>query len=74
MPSKLPLIVSIENAHYFMAEMAQLEIGSVSLFTNKAESVYAENLNAYVIMVLRRPFAKLVVRVFRSSRATSSPN
>lgn len=47
--------------HYFVAEMSQLDVGSVSGFPKQAEAIYNENLNAYVKIVLRRPFAKIIV-------------
>jgi hypothetical protein len=47
--------------HYFAAEIRQQEIGSVNAFASQAEAVYEENLNAYVKMVLRRPFSKIIV-------------
>ena len=47
--------------HYFVAEIRQQEIGSVNVFSTQAEAVYEENLNAYVKMVLRRPFSKIIV-------------
>ena len=47
--------------HYFVAEISQLEPGSVSGFLKQAEAIYSENLGAYVRIVLRRPFAKLIV-------------
>jgi hypothetical protein len=50
-----------ENMHYFVAEIRQQEIGSVNVFSTQAEAVYEENLNAYVKMVLRRPFSKIIV-------------
>ena len=48
--------------HYFIAEMSQLELSSVSGFLKEAEAIYNENLHAYVKIVLRRPFAKIIVR------------
>ncbi|KAH7910703.1 exocyst complex component Sec3-domain-containing protein [Hygrophoropsis aurantiaca] len=53
-------VLLIENMHYFVAEISQLEIGSVAGFLKQAESIYNENLNAYVKIVLRRPFAKII--------------
>lgn len=47
--------------HYFVAEMSQLGVGSVTGFLKQAESIYNENLSAYVKIVLKRPFAKLIV-------------
>ena len=38
-----------------------MEIGSVASFVKKAEAIYDENLNAYVKIVLRRPFSKIIV-------------
>ncbi len=50
-----------ENMHYFVAEISQIEIGTVAAFLKRAETIYEENLNAYVKIVLRRPFAKMIV-------------
>jgi len=47
--------------HYFVAEMSQLGVGSVTRFLKQAESIYNESLSAYVKIVLKRPFAKLIV-------------
>ncbi|KAG2159680.1 exocyst complex component Sec3-domain-containing protein [Suillus bovinus] len=52
-------VLLVENMHYFVAEMSQLDVGSVSGFLKQAEAIYNENLNAYVRIVLRRPFAKI---------------
>ncbi|KAI0079631.1 hypothetical protein K474DRAFT_1617469 [Panus rudis PR-1116 ss-1] len=53
-------VIMIENMHHFVAEMSQLELGSVQVFLKRAETIYDENLNAYVKIVLRRPFAKII--------------
>lgn len=53
-----------ENMHHFVAEVAELEVGSVSVFMKRAEGIYEENLNAYVKIVLKRPFAKIIVSGF----------
>lgn len=55
--------------HYFVAEMSQLDTGSVVGFIKQAEAIYNENLSAYVRIVLRRPFAKLIVRDPRTCSA-----
>jgi hypothetical protein len=47
--------------HHFAADMAQMEVGSVAGFIRRAQAIYEENLNAYIKLVLRRPFAKLIV-------------
>lgn len=52
--------------HHFAAEMAQVELGSVATFVRRAEAIYDENLNAYVKLVLRRSFAKLIVGLIYS--------
>ena len=49
--------------HHFVAEIAQMEVGSMRGFFKQSESIYEENLNAYVKIVLRRPFAKIIVGV-----------
>ncbi|KAL0951427.1 hypothetical protein HGRIS_008119 [Hohenbuehelia grisea] len=53
-------VIMIENMHHFVSETSQLEIGSVASFSRKAEAIYDENVSAYVKIVLRRPFAKLI--------------
>lgn len=53
-------VILIENMHHFVAEMSQLDIGSISSFLQKAQAIYDENLTAYVKLVLRRPFAKII--------------
>ncbi|KAI0652057.1 exocyst complex component Sec3-domain-containing protein [Trametes meyenii] len=53
-------VIIIENMHYFVAEISLIEIGSVAVFLKRAEAIYEENLNAYVKIVLRRPFAKII--------------
>ncbi|KAJ7102098.1 exocyst complex component sec3 subunit [Mycena belliarum] len=53
-------VILIENMHQFVAETSQIEIGSVAVFLRKAEAIYDENLGAYVKIVLRRPFGKLI--------------
>ncbi|KAF7967554.1 hypothetical protein HWV62_33929 [Athelia sp. TMB] len=49
-----------ENMHYFVAEVTQVDVGSVAAFMKRAEAIYEENLNAYVKIVLKRPFAKII--------------
>ncbi|CCM03119.1 uncharacterized protein FIBRA_05240 [Fibroporia radiculosa] len=53
-------VIVIENMHYFVAEISQLQIGSVASFLRRAQVIYEENLNAYVKIVLRRPFFKII--------------
>ena len=47
--------------HYFMTELGQMKLSSVTTFKKRAEVIYDENLSAYVKLVLRRPFAKIIV-------------
>ncbi|KAG7450696.1 uncharacterized protein BT62DRAFT_927969 [Guyanagaster necrorhizus] len=53
-------VILIENMHHFVAEISQMELGSVAGFLRKAEAIYDENLGAYVKIILRRPFAKII--------------
>lgn len=53
-------VIMIENMHHFVAEIGRQEMGSVSSFVRKAESLYDENLGAYVKIVLRRPFSRII--------------
>lgn len=50
-----------ENMQYFISEVSQLEVGTVKTFLQRAQTIYDENLNAYVKLVLRRPLAKILV-------------
>jgi hypothetical protein len=50
-----------ENMHFFADEMKQMDTGVVSSFLQQAEGIYEENIAAYVKIVLRRPFAKIIV-------------
>jgi hypothetical protein len=50
--------------HHFVAEIQSLDIGSVSSFLVRAEGIYDDSLAAYVKLVLRRPFLKILVGGF----------
>ncbi len=50
-----------ENMHHFIAEIKQSKISAVSSFRKRAEGIYNENLSAYVKLVMRRSFAKIIV-------------
>ena len=50
-----------ENMHSFITDMTQLSMGSVTVYTRRAEALYDENLSAYVKLTTRRFFAKLIV-------------
>jgi exocyst complex component 1 len=34
----------------------------MSLFSRQAEAIYDENLSAYIKLVIRRPFGRIIVR------------
>ncbi|KAG6885399.1 hypothetical protein C0993_002132 [Termitomyces sp. T159_Od127] len=53
-------VILIENMHHFVAETSKLEAGSVDTFCRQAESIYDENLGAYVKIILRRPFSRII--------------
>lgn len=63
--------------HYFISEIGQLQVGSVSGFLRRAEFLSDENMTAYVTLVLRRPFAKIIVSHFHPlgpSKSTHEAN
>jgi hypothetical protein len=46
---------------YFISEISQQELGNIKGFLKSAQSIYDENMTAYVKLVLRRPLARLIV-------------
>jgi hypothetical protein len=50
--------------HVFAAEMSRMEVGSISGFLRDAQIIHEENMNAYIKIVLRRPFAKIIVSAY----------
>ncbi|KAI6162084.1 exocyst complex component Sec3-domain-containing protein [Pisolithus thermaeus] len=64
-------VLLVENMHYFVAEMSQLGVNSVTGFLKQAEAMYNESLNAYVKIVLKRPFAKLIASSVHSISTTA---
>jgi hypothetical protein len=55
------LMAITENMYSFITDMAQHSMGSVTVYTRRAEALYDENLSAYVKLTTRRFFAKLIV-------------
>jgi Exocyst complex component Sec3 len=49
--------------HHFVAETSQMDISSMSVFSRQAEAIYDENLGAYIKLVIRRPFGRIIVRM-----------
>jgi len=47
--------------HYFISEMAKMNLGSTRGFAQNAQSIYDESLDAYMRIIFRRPLAKLIV-------------
>lgn len=48
--------------HSFTHDMSRIQAITASKFAKRAEGVYRENLTAYIKIVLRRPFARILVR------------
>jgi glutamyl/glutaminyl-tRNA synthetase len=46
--------------HYFIAEISQMNVPSLIASTRRAQGIYDENLTAYIKIVFRRPFAKII--------------
>ena len=47
--------------HHFILELGQMRINAVKSFKKRAETIYDENLSAYVKLIMRRPFARIIV-------------
>ncbi|KZO92801.1 hypothetical protein CALVIDRAFT_567098 [Calocera viscosa TUFC12733] len=54
-------VIMIENMYTFIADMSPLDVASARQFVSRAEAVYQENLDAYLRLILRRAFNKLIV-------------
>ncbi|KIY70189.1 hypothetical protein CYLTODRAFT_371472 [Cylindrobasidium torrendii FP15055 ss-10] len=69
-------VILVENMHHFVSETSRMEVGTQSTFLQNAEAIYDENLNAYVKIVLRRPFARIIDYFEGVERMlkTTSPN
>lgn len=52
-----------ENMHYFVAEISQLDVPSLTASSRRAEAIFDENLVAYIKIVFRRPFGKIIVSI-----------
>lgn len=50
-----------ENMHYFISDTAKMDSGSVGTFTKKARGLYDENLEAYIKILFRRAFGRIIV-------------
>lgn len=59
----------VENMHYFFAEISQLDVPSLTASSRRAEAIYDESLAAYITIVFRRPFGKVIVSIFVTARA-----
>jgi len=47
--------------HYYKSEMTHKELDVIASSIKQAQDLYDENLDAYVRLVLRRLFAKIIV-------------
>ena len=54
-------VTNSENMHSLVVEFSQLELGAMGSFARRAQIMYDENISAYVKIVLRRPFSKILV-------------
>jgi len=50
---------------FFVAEISQLDIPSLNMSSRKAQAIYDDNLAAYIKIVFRRPFGKIIVGPFK---------
>ena len=55
------LINLVENMHFFVAEISQMDVPSLNGSTRRAQETLDENLSAYIKIVFRRPFGKIIV-------------
>lgn len=62
-PTAIIIDCFAENMHYFVAEISQLDVPSLTSSSRRAEAIYDENLLAYIKIVFRRPFGKVIVSI-----------
>lgn len=60
--------------HFFLTESDVQELLAMAPFKKRAQRTYEENLDAYIKLVLRRPFAKLFVCAMSSAFDVMSLN
>ncbi|KAF8167736.1 exocyst complex component, sec3 subunit [Crassisporium funariophilum] len=63
-------VILIENMHYFVAEISQMDVPSLIASSRRAEAMYDENLAAYIKIIFRRPFGKIIDFFEALDRAT----
>jgi hypothetical protein len=47
--------------HYFVAEISQMDVPSLNGATRRAQETMDENLSAYIKIVFRKSFGKIIV-------------
>jgi hypothetical protein len=57
------LMMYAENMHFFVSEISQMDVPSLNSSTQQAQAIYDENVAAYIKIVFRRPFGKIIVSV-----------
>lgn len=65
-----------ENLHYFIEDVSQIKSTAMAGFLQRAKSLYEENMSMYIRLMLRRTFARFIVRLFYShslERHTNNP-
>jgi hypothetical protein len=55
------LMSQIENMHAFVGDISKLELPVLNPYLEKAQTLYNENMNAYISAILRRSFGKAMV-------------
>ena len=58
----------IENMHHLISSFSKEKVPALAVFVDQAKEKYHENLNLYIKLVLRRPLARLLVRLSSSYR------
>ncbi|CAA7268018.1 unnamed protein product [Cyclocybe aegerita] len=53
-------VILIENMHYFVTDISQMDVASLIAASRRAEAMYDESLSAYIKIIFRRPFGKII--------------
>ena len=58
-----------ENLHQLVEDLGRLGLAPLAVYLERARNLYEENMQAYVKIMLRRSFGRMMVRLSLSIRS-----